>query len=255
MVEQVHAVIHCGTHGTLEWLPGKAVALSETCAPRAVLGPVPLIYPFIVNNPGEAAQAKRRVAAVTIGHLTPPLTAAGTHGPPAELEGSVRRICRGAIARSAPRRPAGRTDHGACTARPASPRSPAFAPDEDPRRGVAQTRCLAVRHQGHADRRRVARLRPGARRGPAGRDRFARRHDRRGEDVGPAPGRHLRRGGNARTAGSPGRPLRPARSGGSTRSAAVSTCCRPAAISTASIRARCRRGPPGRSAAAPPRRC
>jgi cobaltochelatase CobN len=85
-VEQVHAVIHCGTHGTLEWLPGKATALSENCAPRAVLGPVPLIYPFIVNNPGEAAQAKRRVAAVTIGHLTPPLTAAGTHGATAEME-------------------------------------------------------------------------------------------------------------------------------------------------------------------------
>ena len=87
MVEHMHAIIHCGTHGTLEWLPGKAVALSESCAPRAVLGPVPLIYPFIVNNPGEAAQAKRRVAAVTIGHLTPPLTAAGTHGAAAEMEG------------------------------------------------------------------------------------------------------------------------------------------------------------------------
>src|SRR5271166_1869950 len=85
--ERVHAVIHCGTHGTLEWLPGKATALSERCAPRAVLGPVPLIYPFIVNNPGEAAQAKRRVAAVTIGHMTPPLTASGTHGATAELEG------------------------------------------------------------------------------------------------------------------------------------------------------------------------
>ncbi|HEX3574219.1 MAG TPA: cobaltochelatase subunit CobN, partial [Rhodopila sp.] len=85
-VERIHAVIHCGTHGTLEWLPGKATALSESCAPRAVLGPVPLIYPFIVNNPGEAAQAKRRVAAVTIGHLTPPLTAAGTHGATAMIE-------------------------------------------------------------------------------------------------------------------------------------------------------------------------
>jgi cobaltochelatase CobN len=85
-VEQVHAIIHCGTHGTLEWLPGKATALSETCAPRAVLGHTPLIYPFIVNNPGEAAQAKRRAAAVTIGHLTPPLTPAGTHGATATLE-------------------------------------------------------------------------------------------------------------------------------------------------------------------------
>jgi cobaltochelatase CobN len=87
MVERVHAIIHCGTHGTLEWLPGKATALSKSCAPRAVLGPVPLIYPFIVNNPGEAAQAKRRTAAVTIGHLTPPLTVSGSHGAAAELEG------------------------------------------------------------------------------------------------------------------------------------------------------------------------
>ncbi len=86
-IEKVHAIIHCGTHGTLEWLPGKATALSACCAPRAVLGPMPLIYPFIVNNPGEAAQAKRRVAAVTIGHMTPPLTASGSHGAAAELEG------------------------------------------------------------------------------------------------------------------------------------------------------------------------
>jgi cobaltochelatase CobN len=86
-VEDVHAIVHCGTHGTLEWLPGKAVALSEGCAPRVVLGATPLIYPFIVNNPGEAAQAKRRAAAVTIGHLTPPLIAAGAHGAAAELEG------------------------------------------------------------------------------------------------------------------------------------------------------------------------
>ena len=85
-VERVHAIIHCGTHGTLEWLPGKATALSESCAPRTILGPTPLIYPFIVNNTGEAAQAKRRTAAVTIGHLTPPLTHAGTHGATAALE-------------------------------------------------------------------------------------------------------------------------------------------------------------------------
>jgi cobaltochelatase CobN len=83
----IDAMIHCGTHGTLEWLPGKSVALSAACAPEAVLGPVPVVYPFIVNNPGEAAQAKRRLAAVTIGHLTPPLIAAGAHGAAAELEG------------------------------------------------------------------------------------------------------------------------------------------------------------------------
>ena len=80
-------MIHCGTHGTLEWLPGKSIALSEACAPEVVLGPVPVIYPFIVNNPGEAAQAKRRLSAVTLGHMTPPLIMAGTHGALAEIEG------------------------------------------------------------------------------------------------------------------------------------------------------------------------
>ena len=73
----------------LEWLPGKALALSAECWPEVVLGPLPVIYPFIVNNPGEAVQAKRRLGAVTIGHLTPPLSAAGLHGPLAELEGII----------------------------------------------------------------------------------------------------------------------------------------------------------------------
>ncbi|HET7852120.1 MAG TPA: cobaltochelatase subunit CobN, partial [Methyloceanibacter sp.] len=76
---RIHAMIHLGTHGTLEWLPGKAMALSSSCLPQALLGGIPAIYPFIVNNPGEAAAAKRRLGAVTIGHLTPPLKAAG-HG-------------------------------------------------------------------------------------------------------------------------------------------------------------------------------
>jgi cobaltochelatase CobN len=87
--EKIDALIHLGTHGTLEWLPGKALALSSDCWPEKVLGPIPVVYPFIVNNPGEAVQAKRRLAAVTIGHLTPPLSAAGLHGPLAELEGII----------------------------------------------------------------------------------------------------------------------------------------------------------------------
>ena len=69
----IDALIHLGAHGTLEWLPGKAVALSPECAAQAVSGSIPIIYPFIVNDPGEAAQAKRRIGAVTIGHNTPPL--------------------------------------------------------------------------------------------------------------------------------------------------------------------------------------
>ena len=82
----IHAMIHLGTHGTLEWLPGKAAALSGACWPVALTGGLPVIYPFIVNNPGEAAPAKRRLGAVTIGHLTPPLQRAGLHGRAASLE-------------------------------------------------------------------------------------------------------------------------------------------------------------------------
>jgi len=80
------AVIDLGKHGTLEWLPGKALALSAECYPEAVLGPLPHLYPFIVNDPGEGTQAKRRAQAVIIDHLTPPLTRAGSYGVLAELE-------------------------------------------------------------------------------------------------------------------------------------------------------------------------
>jgi cobaltochelatase CobN len=80
------AIVHMGAHGTLEWLPGKAVALTESCFPEAVVGPLPVIYPFIVSNPGEAAQAKRRIAAITIGHLPPPLAKTALSGAAQELE-------------------------------------------------------------------------------------------------------------------------------------------------------------------------
>ncbi|KQU76238.1 cobalt chelatase [Aminobacter sp. DSM 101952] len=73
----IHAIVHVGAHGTLEWLPGKTVALSQNCFPEIVTGSLPVVYPFIVSNPGEAAQAKRRTAAVTLGHLPPPLASAG----------------------------------------------------------------------------------------------------------------------------------------------------------------------------------
>ncbi|MGH6960121.1 MAG: cobaltochelatase subunit CobN, partial [Dongiaceae bacterium] len=81
-----HAVIHMGKHGNLEWLPGKALALSEECWPEAALGALPHLYPFIVNDPGEGAQAKRRSAAVIVDHLTPPLTRAESYGPLRDLE-------------------------------------------------------------------------------------------------------------------------------------------------------------------------
>lgn len=84
-----HAIVHMGKHGNLEWLPGKALALSDTCLPEAVLGPMPHIYPFIVNDPGEGTQAKRRAQAVIIDHLTPPLTRAETYGPLRDLEALV----------------------------------------------------------------------------------------------------------------------------------------------------------------------
>ncbi|MCV6587673.1 MAG: cobaltochelatase subunit CobN [Marinobacterium sp.] len=86
---QVDAVIHVGKHGNLEWLPGKGLALSEQCWPDAVLGPMPHFYPFIVNDPGEGAQAKRRTQAVIIDHLMPPMTRAESYGELAELEGLV----------------------------------------------------------------------------------------------------------------------------------------------------------------------
>ncbi len=80
------AIVHVGKHGNLEWLPGKSVALSAECWPDLVFGPMPHLYPFIVNDPGEGAQAKRRAQAVIIDHLMPPLTRAETYGPLQDLE-------------------------------------------------------------------------------------------------------------------------------------------------------------------------
>ncbi len=80
------AVIHLGKHGTLEWLPGKGVGLSAGCAPDAVLGELPLVYPFIVNDPGEGTQAKRRGHAVVVDHLVPPMARADSYGELAKLE-------------------------------------------------------------------------------------------------------------------------------------------------------------------------
>ncbi|MDH4148021.1 MAG: cobaltochelatase subunit CobN, partial [Acidimicrobiia bacterium] len=80
------AVVHVGKHGTLEWLPGKGVALSASCFPDAALGGLPLVYPFVVNDPGEGTQAKRRAHAVVVDHLPPPLTRADTYDDLARLE-------------------------------------------------------------------------------------------------------------------------------------------------------------------------
>jgi cobaltochelatase CobN len=79
-------VVHAGKHGTLEWLPGKGVGLSAACAPDAALGDLPLFYPFVVNDPGEGTQAKRRAHAVIVDHLVPPLTRADAYDELARLE-------------------------------------------------------------------------------------------------------------------------------------------------------------------------
>ncbi|WP_375474424.1 cobaltochelatase subunit CobN [uncultured Jatrophihabitans sp.] len=80
------AIVHLGKHGTLEWLPGKGLGASAGCAPDAVLGNLPLVYPFIVNDPGEGTQAKRRAHAVVVDHLIPPMARADTYGEMAKLE-------------------------------------------------------------------------------------------------------------------------------------------------------------------------
>lgn len=82
----VQAIVHMGKHGNLEWLPGKAVAMSEACFSEAIFGPMVHLYPFIVNDPGEGTQAKRRTQAVILDHLTPPLTRAESYGPLRDLE-------------------------------------------------------------------------------------------------------------------------------------------------------------------------
>jgi len=91
------AIIQFGTHGTLEWLPGKSLAMSADCAPDALLADLPLIYPFVVNNPGEGAQAKRRTHAVIVDHLVPPLTHAETYGPLAALARLVEEYYRAEV--------------------------------------------------------------------------------------------------------------------------------------------------------------
>ncbi|MDB4975229.1 MAG: cobaltochelatase subunit CobN [Myxococcaceae bacterium] len=97
-----HALVHVGKHGSLEWLPGKSVALSNKCWPDAVFGALPHLYPFIVNDPGEGTQAKRRTQAVIIDHLVPPLTRAESYGPLRSLEQLVDEYYQ-ALALDAPR--------------------------------------------------------------------------------------------------------------------------------------------------------
>jgi cobaltochelatase CobN len=88
MIEEfgADAIVHLGKHGTLEWLPGKSLGLSTACAPDAALRDVPLFYPFVVNDPGEGTQAKRRAHATVVDHLIPPMTRAEVYDDLAKLE-------------------------------------------------------------------------------------------------------------------------------------------------------------------------
>ncbi|GLW94361.1 cobaltochelatase subunit CobN [Actinokineospora globicatena] len=81
-----HAMVHLGKHGNLEWLPGKNLGLSASCGPDAALGDLPLVYPFLVNDPGEGTQAKRRAHATLVDHLVPPMARAESYGDIARLE-------------------------------------------------------------------------------------------------------------------------------------------------------------------------
>ncbi|MCL1879939.1 MAG: cobaltochelatase subunit CobN [Actinomycetia bacterium] len=100
-LDQVFAadvVIHMGTHGTIEWLPGKEVALSQECYPDIAIGEMPHIYPYIIDVPGEGAQAKRRTDAVIIDHLIPSMTESGSYGELAGVEEQIAQYQQAALA-------------------------------------------------------------------------------------------------------------------------------------------------------------
>ena len=255
-IERIHAMIHLGTHGTLEWLPGKAMALSSSCLPAALLGGLPVIYPFIVNNPGEAAAAKRRLGAVTIGHLTPPLKSAGHGNDTLELE---RLIDEYAAADGLDRR---RTallreeilDRAGAAGLLAESGADRASSKEDQLARLDAYLCdvkdLQIRDGLHvygrapdaAAPRRVPRLAGAVQ--PASARGDSRRALRSGRGQRARSAAHRAR----RQVRGPG--SRPAR-----RRAAAPMCCPPAAISTPSIRAPCRRALPSCSPRRPPRNC
>ena len=80
------AILHLGKHGTLEWLPGKGIGLSSSCYPEVAMDDVPLFYPFIINDPGEGSQAKRRAHATIVDHMIPSMTTADSYGDIARIE-------------------------------------------------------------------------------------------------------------------------------------------------------------------------
>ncbi len=129
------AVIDMGKHGNLEWLPGKSVGLSASCFPELALSELPLVYPFIVNNPGEGTQAKRRAHAVIVDHLVPPMATAGAYGPLAEASQAARSVL--ALQPSDPNFDASASRLRTCCA--------AAGLDHDPAVGPAPTEPAALR--------------------------------------------------------------------------------------------------------------
>ena len=201
------AVVHMGKHGTMEWLPGKGLGLSGGCAPDAVLGELPLVYPFIVNDPGEGTQAKRRGHATVVDHLVPPMARADTYGDLAKLEQLLDEYA--LVSDLDPTKaPAVRAQIWTLV-KAAELHHDLHVddqPDDDGIRRVRHAhRRLSVRDQGRADPRRPAH----SRRRPGGR---AAREPRTGRAAGlPGVGR-----GGERAAGSAGlsrRALRPGREG------------------------------------------
>jgi cobaltochelatase CobN len=211
------ALIHLGAHGTLEWLPGKAVALSGACWPEVLVGSLPVVYPFIVNDPGEAAQAKRRIGAVTIGHAPPPLVPAGKATGLDRLEALLDEFSNADGLDPARR---DRLTGAIC----GEAQALGLAADlglspSHRRRNDHPHRPLRVRDQGKPVWRRASRLWPG-RTGLA--ERTGLRAALAGRRVAPGP---------------PARPI-----------AGAAMSCPRAAISTRSTRARCPAAPPMRKA-------
>ncbi len=200
------AVIHLGKHGNLEWLPGKTLGMSADCGTDAALGDLPLIYPFLVNDPGEGTQAKRRAHATLVDHLIPPMARAETYGDIALLEQLLDEHSN-VSALDPSKLPAIRQQIWTLmrAAKMDHDLGLEDRPDEDSlRRHAAARRRLALRDQGRADPRRPAHPGPGARRG-------VRTGSGAGDSAGPpvvrrrahgarsAPGTRARRGRRRRT--------------------------------------------------------
>ena len=161
-----HAVVHVGKHGNLEWLPGKTLGMSASCGTDAAIGSMPLIYPFLVNDPGEGTQAKRRAHATIIDHLVPPMARAESYGDIARLEQLLDEYGNVAVMDPA-KAPALQGEIWTLiqSAQLHLDLGLEDRPDDDDLRRVRDARGrLAVRDQGRADPRRAARARPDPRR-------------------------------------------------------------------------------------------